>query len=84
MVDDRPSSLRDQLRARLRVAMKDGDQAAVSALRGALAAIDDAGAAGIAPPELSREESPIAGSRRRIVSDPTAVRCRADEELAHS
>jgi len=82
MADDRPSPLSEQLRTRLRFAMKDRDQPTVSALRGALAAIDGAESAGIAAPDLSREESPIAGSRQGLGAAEAPRRQLTEDDVA--
>lgn len=55
------SDLRPRLESSLRVAIKDHDRVAVSALRSALGAIDNAPAVDIAGP-VRIDESTIAGS----------------------
>jgi uncharacterized protein YqeY len=57
------SGLRDRLQTRLRFAMKDRDTVAVTALRGALAAIDAAGSSGVPAGALEQRPAPVAGSR---------------------
>jgi hypothetical protein len=56
-------ALRERLRVSLTAAMKARDRVAVSALRGALAAIDNAGSVNIVVHKgLSIEESPVMGT----------------------
>jgi uncharacterized protein YqeY len=66
--------LRERIGARLRFAMKDRDQAAIDALRGALAALANAESAGVTAPAPSATEAP-----RRELTDEEAEQIVRDE-----